>query len=394
MYKTTKYITVSALLTTMLFTGCGTTNEKVYGNNTSAPESAEISIHDTYLDLISPKAYNDTTGLNLDAGSTISVIALEKSSEYWLDVKAGAEKAIDDINLDLGYTGKDSIILSYNTPSISGDVEEIINILDSELSRYPAAIAIAISDPYAYGMQFDQAMDNGIPIVAFEGISHSTTLSATVATDYVTMAEGASTKMLELMTDKSDANILVIAPELTTDVSSTKVATINKIIKDSPGGVSLLDVFDLTDLTSIKMDMLADRTWVYNNLSGDNTTIASNPNHESYGELLESVKNIDVLTYVLNETKGITNFITLDDDCNELLINTLNRLDANYEDINIATFGNSEKQLSYLDEGVLDGLMVTNPYGMGYATVVATIRASLDIGNEGLINPGTMWMNK
>lgn len=392
MNKTTKYITTGFLLSTMLFTGCTNSSESVYGDDITAPESVESSIYDTYLDLISPKAYNDTTGLNLEPGTTISMIALEKSSDYWADVKAGAEHAIGDINLDLGFTGKDAITLSYNTPGSFGDVEEMINILDSELSRYPAAIAIAISDPYAYGMQFDQALDNGIPIVAFESPSYSTTLSATVATNHVSMAEEASGKILEHTSDDENGKFLVIAPEMTTDASSKKMATLKENLETDSSNISFLDVFDLTNLTSTKMDMLSDRTWVYNNLSGDNKNIASNPNHESYPALLEDIDSRDVLVYVLNNNPVISGFITFDDVCNDLLIDTLDNLDVSYEDLCIVSFGNSSSQLSHYEEGKLDGLIVTNPFGMGYATVVATIRASLDMGNEALINPGVMWM--
>lgn len=389
MKKTTKYITASTLFATMLMTGCASSSESIYGDNTTTPELAEVSIYDTYLDLISPKAYNDTSGLELEAGSVISVIALDKATDYWSSFKAGCEKAIEDINLDLGYTSKDSITLSYNTPGNTNDVEDMINILDSEVSRYPAAIAIGISDPYAFGMQFDQALDNGIPIVAFEAESYSTTLSATVATDYVATAKEASTKILELMEDKG-GKVLVLSPETTTDSSSKKIATIKDSFKDSTN-VNLLDIFDLTDLTSIKMDMLSDRTWVHNNLTGNNNTIASNPNDELYGELLESIEESQVLTYVINNNPDITNFITLDDNCNTLLIDTLTSIEHNHNDANIISFSSSEDTLTLLEEGILDGVMVSNPYGMGYATVVATIRAALDMGNEALINPGSMW---
>lgn len=393
MNKTIKYIALSSLLGSIFLTGCSSSTESVYGDNTSLPELAETSIYETYLDLIIPKAYNDTNGLNLEPGTTISMIALGKSSDYWIDVKAGAEQAIVDINLDLGYTGKDAITLSYNTPSSFGDVEEMINILDSELSRYPAAIAIAISDPYAYGMQFDQALDNGIPIVAFESSSYSTTLSATVATDFVSMAKIGANKMVELI-DNSQANkVLVIAPELTSDASSKKVSSIKEVIQNNSDSIELLDVFDLTNLTSTKMEMLADRTWVYNNLSGDNNTIASNPNHELYGDLLESIVEADVLTYVLNSNSDITGIISIEESCNNLLMDTFDQLELSPEDFKIISFGNNSKQLSYLEESKLNGLLISNPYGMGYATVVASIRAALDLGNEGLINPGTMWMD-
>lgn len=391
MNKIKQYIVKSTLLITLIFTGCGTTTESVYGDNTIAPELAEVTIYDTYLDLITPKAYNDTSGLELEAGSVISIIAPNKSTDYWNSFKSGTEKAIEDINLDLGYSGKNSITLSYNTPSNSGDVEDMINILDSELSRYPAAIAIGITDPYAYGMQFDQALDNGIPIVGFESESYSATLSATVATDYAATATELFSKMSELIGDQ-DGKVLILAPEVSSDASSKKIETLGDNF-ENVDNLTLVDIFDLTSLTTIKMEMLSDRTWVHNNLSGDDNTIASNPNHDLYDDLLKKIDNSSVLTYTLNNTEEINGFITLDEECNTLLADTLSTSNSNYDDLSILTFTNSEQALSLLDDGILDGLMITNPYGMGYATVVATIRAALDMGNEALINPGTMWQD-
>ena len=36
----------------------------------------------------------------------------------------------------------------------------------------------------------------------------------------------------------------------------------------------------------------------------------------------------------------------------------------------------------------------TNPFGMGYATVVAAARASLNMGNEAVVNTGYTWVTK
>lgn len=39
-------------------------------------------------------------------------------------------------------------------------------------------------------------------------------------------------------------------------------------------------------------------------------------------------------------------------------------------------------------------MIVQNPFGMGYATVVAAARASLDMGNEAVVNTGYTWVTK
>ena len=42
----------------------------------------------------------------------------------------------------------------------------------------------------------------------------------------------------------------------------------------------------------------------------------------------------------------------------------------------------------------VDGLIVQNPYGMGYAAVVSAARAALGMGNEAFIDTGFIWVTK
>ena len=51
-----------------------------------------------------------------------------------------------------------------------------------------------------------------------------------------------------------------------------------------------------------------------------------------------------------------------------------------------------EKEIEALSEGAISGLIVQNPYGMGYATVVAAARAALGQGNEAVVNTGYQWV--
>ena len=48
--------------------------------------------------------------LNLEPGSYISIIGRNSSdSEFWNEVKAGAERAAEDLNAALGYKGEDKV---------------------------------------------------------------------------------------------------------------------------------------------------------------------------------------------------------------------------------------------------------------------------------------------
>ena len=48
--------------------------------------------------------------------------------------------------------------------------------------------------------------------------------------------------------------------------------------------------------------------------------------------------------------------------------------------------------MQLLKDGVLSGLVVQNPFAMGYATVVAAARVALGLGNESVVDSGYTWV--
>ena len=45
-----------------------------------------------------------------------------------------------------------------------------------------------------------------------------------------------------------------------------------------------------------------------------------------------------------------------------------------------------------LKNGEIEGLAVQNPFGIGYASVVAAARSILQTGNEALVDTGYVWV--
>ena len=56
-------------------------------------------------------------------------------------------------------------------------------------------------------------------------------------------------------------------------------------------------------------------------------------------------------------------------------------------------FDAGKEQIGALEDGSIDGLVVQNPFGMGYATVVAAARTALEIGNEAVVDTGYTWVD-
>ena len=64
------------------------------------------------------------------------------------------------------------------------------------------------------------------------------------------------------------------------------------------------------------------------------------------------------------------------------------------EDIVLAGFDTGNGQTAALENGEINGLIVQNPFGMGYAAVVAAARTVLEIGNEAVVDTGYIWVDQ
>ena len=61
--------------------------------------------------------------------------------------------------------------------------------------------------------------------------------------------------------------------------------------------------------------------------------------------------------------------------------------------VTVMGFDAGKEQIDALEDGSIDGLVVQNPFGMGYATVVASARTVLEIGNEAVVDTGYTWVD-
>ena len=141
---------ISALLASaaVALAGCGQTKINDGEEQTTTVNRTEEKVDEekVRLEALDPSAYGNVEGLNLEAGTYISVIGKASGGDFWDKVKEGAEKAVSDINEALGYKGEDRVRMVYSGPSEAGDVDEQVNILDEELARYPQAVGISIID--------------------------------------------------------------------------------------------------------------------------------------------------------------------------------------------------------------------------------------------------------
>jgi len=97
-----------------------------------------------------------------------------------------------------------------------------------------------------------------------------------------------------------------------------------------------------------------------------------------------------VVAYILEKNPNLKGIYTTNLDTTQLVAGVLKKLERT--DLKFVGFDGGEEQLALLKSGMLNGLIVQNPYAMGYATIVAAARVALGLGNESVVDSGYTWV--
>ena len=335
------------------------------------------------LDQIEPSAYDNVEGLHLEAGSYISIIGKAEEGQYWNEVKKGVDQAAADINEYLGYEGKDKVKVTYSGPETEDNVDEQVNILDEELARYPIAVGISITDANACEVQFDLAAENDIPVVAYDSGSDYQGLMATVSTDNAAAAREAATRLAELIGDSGE--VVLFVNDSKSKTSLDRENAFREEIQNNHPNITIVESYhldQLEDMQKIVADEINAGTYQIDEESAE----AESDVQIAPADITEE----DVIDYVLAKHPDIKGCFASNAPTVKKAIAGLERAEA--DDVMVVGFDADEEEKKALSDGRIDGLIVQNPFGMGYATVVAAARAALDMGNEAFVNTGYTWV--
>lgn len=371
-------ILAAILCAALTFGGCnketlndGETNTTTINKTDPAANEKQMN-----LDVLQPLAYGNVNGLNLEPGTNISIIGRSNDSAYWKEVEAGARRAVADMNKALGYKGDDKIKLNYSAPQTENDVDDQSNILDEELARYPSALGIAAVDAAACQVQFDLAAENNIPIVAFDsGVDYQDVVSM-VDTNNQMAASTAASKLSDSIEDTGEV-ALFVHDSKSTSAKEREEGFIKEITANHPD-VKIVKIYHLDELEELKKEMIPPTT------EGDDTAPAE-PSADT-----QDITQAQAVQYILEKNPNLKGAFASNENCAKLLLEACENLKK--EDLKIVSFDGGTDQLKLLKDGKLEGLIVQNPYGIGYATVVACARAILQQGNEALVDSGYTWV--
>lgn len=370
-----KRVLASAAALSMILAAVGCSKEEE--KPTFTGDTTEEPAYQINLNEISPAAYSEVRDLKLEPGTYISIIGKDESSAFWKNVKKGAMQAAEDLNAELGYTGSDKIKVTYNAPAETEDIDEQVNILDEELARYPDVVGIASIDEDACTVQFDLATENGIPIVALDSGNNYPGIQCTVKTDNQDAARTGAYKLADEM--GRDGKILLLVHDSKSETAKERAASFQKEIQENYPNSQVAEVIYCDKLQERKKAIVEEEQA---ELSDEERTAA-----------VDAMTDEDVIAHYLEkypEVKGIfgTNNVTT-----QLAVSALEQAEKS-EELVVMGFDAGKDQIQDLRDGKIAGLVVQNPFAIGYASVIASARTVLQIGNEAVVNVGYTWVTK
>lgn len=138
----------------------------------------------------------------------IDLIVKSVDSEYWLTVKAGAEKAAKELGVNL----------SFNGAQAETDIAGQISIVENAMNQHMDGIVLAASDTKALVAPAEQAIAAKIPVVTIDSGIDSTKPQSFIATDNEKAAEQAAQTLAKMTGEKGKLAVVSFVPGAATAV--------------------------------------------------------------------------------------------------------------------------------------------------------------------------------
>ncbi len=295
--------------------------------------------------------YLSTEGIMLEPKTQIAMVSADKGNYFYSRVRDGAAQAIADLNQAHGYTGKSKITLLYDGPRKENVVDQI-NIIDQFLDKAPDAMSIAFTDATACKTQMQMMRNNGIKLISFDAPDDSQMAEALISTDNKMAAAQAAAKFFDSVEDSSKIAVLVHNSEKQTGKDRYRAITGEYLANYEKKGIRFVDI-------------------IYMNQQG-------NDKAEALEELWE-------------EHPDLAGIICTDLKFTEIVIDYVK--EKQMSDFAVVGFDASEKIINAVKDGTIVGTVSQDPYGMGYATVIAAARSVAGMGNAQNIHSSYIWID-
>lgn len=307
--------------------------------------SSNLSNKEVLLSDVIDSAYINLSEINLSKEIKIEMIGLKSSDNFSSLLKKGAQAACKDINKK--YTRNKDSKISLNYTLSNNNIDDEVNIFDQILGKRSDGIIVSISDTDAFSSQFKMAYDNNTLVIGSAYTSNSSDIAIKVKSDYYKQGQILSSKVFDKI---KEGNIIAISSSDKNEGSLLREKGLLEGI-NSKENVNLLKVIH-TNKLSEELD-------------------------EFYSD---DLSNIDSILNSYIETNNVKAVVFLDGDIFNKSIDYIDNLNEN----NISIFGinNGSNIKEKIEDGLIEGVILENPYTIGYASMIACVRAILGMPNS------------
>ena len=271
----------------------------------------------------------------------IPLISKGFQHQFWQAVKAGADKAAAEFNVDVTFEGPDS----------EAQVDRQIDMLAAALAKAPAAIGFAALDSQAAIPLLKQAKEAGIPIIAFDSGVDSDIPLSTAATDNVAAAALAADKMAEFI--GGEGKVAVIAHDQTSRTG----------IDRRDGFVNrMAEAYPKIEIVTIQYGA---------------------------GDQLQST---EIAKSILTANPDLKGMFGTNEGSAIGVVNGVKESGAT--GITIIGYDSGKAQTDAIRSGLMAGAITQNPVGIGFKTVEAAVKALKGERLPKIIDTGFYWYDK
>ena len=240
--------------------------------------------------------------------------------QFWISVKTGAETAAEEVGAKIIWQG----------PSKETEIAQQINIVQDMITRGVDAIVLAACDANALVSIVEQADRSGIPVVMVDSGLNSDIPKSLVATDNV-QGGGMAVKVLsELIGGPAEVGLIPFVPGAAT--SELREQGFRENLPNYPDLTLAAVNYSQSDV-AMGMNVTSDMITAHPNMAG--IFVANEPGAIGAAQALRTAGKVGTVKLVAFDASG--------------------------------------EQLKALEEGVIQALIVQNPFKMGYESVKAAV---------------------
>ena len=349
---------IASLCAACLLVGCAVaakSSEESGEQGDSVQTLSEDTEEEAFQELFDIRAegidYLSVEGIELPPGVNVAMVGKDPGSDYWKEVKKGAEQAVQDINKALGYTGEEEIELTYDAPS-DEDIAEQIDIIDQMLDKSPDALIISFVDVNSGSTQLELAESNGVPVLSVDSSVENSLIVSEIKTDNYQAGAETARQLAALIGDSGQIALLIHSSETETGIERERGFTEEN--RQNHPDIEIVNV--------------------------------------AYQDQDERSTD-DIVASVLSEYPALKAYQAMNEDTTQALLSALSMYAPEDRELIVTGFDASQKEAEAIEEGSLAGTVAQNPYGMGYAAAVAALRSVAGMENAPVIDTGYTWIS-